>query len=133
MKEKEEKESEDFEVIDKRKSQQETTEEKEPQEKKEDQESKEAPPTAEAIDVYSVVRWMINLLYSHAWQYMGLIVNPQTKAITKDLNQARLAIDCISSLVDRIESNMEEQEKKEYRALLSDLQLNFVQQSQQKS
>ena len=95
------------------------------------EQAEEAPPKEEqrAADVYTIVLWMVGLLASAAWQAMGLQVNPATGKMEKDLQQASAAIDCITLLSDRISRHLDESQRREMRGLISDLQINFVNQS----
>jgi len=68
------------------------------------------------------------LLSEQAWRYIGLRINPRTNKINKDLTKAHVAIDCIISLVDKIEPNLDNAEKERLRRLITDLQLNYAEQ-----
>ncbi|MBI2263893.1 MAG: DUF1844 domain-containing protein [Armatimonadetes bacterium] len=81
-------------------------------------------------DVYELLKAVFSMLYGQAWQNLGLVPNPVTRLIVKDLAQAKTAIDCAAFILDKIEDKMEEREKAEYRKLLSDLKGNFVLHSQ---
>jgi len=78
-------------------------------------------------DVYSLVKHLIAVLGHNAWVYMGLQMNPLTKSMTKDMNQARLAIDCASALAEKVESFVDQKEKQEIKILIQNLQMNYVQ------
>ena len=80
-------------------------------------------------DVYMISQMMISLMANSAWQHLGLIPDPRTKKIEKNMNQARIAIDTISFLFDKIENELEKEPAKEIRNLLSNLRVNFVQKS----
>ena len=89
-----------------------------------------AEERSEAVaDVYSVAKWVIGIMAATAWQYMGLQVNPATGTIEKDLIQARIAVDTVVFLGDKINPHLNEAERREIRFLISDLQVNFVQQN----
>jgi hypothetical protein len=138
-----------FDVVDKRKSKaKKAAEETEAQPEVEEQETAaEAAPAEEPVaqepeaeegkqggpsaDVYTVVTWMIGMLASSAWQTMGLQIDQSSGKIEKDLVQAKVAIDCVMALADRISAHMDESGKRELRGLISDLQLNFVNQSKE--
>ena len=94
------------------------------------QENEEQPqPTAfdvTALDTYVLIQLFINILASKAWQHMGLRIKPGTDTVEKDLERAKTAIDCISSLLEKVESHLQEKEARILRNLLSDLQINFV-------
>ena len=91
-------------------------------------ESEQAESTAVA-DVYGISKWIIGIMAAAAWQYMGLQVNPATGKADKDLVQARIAIDTVVFLGDKISLHLNESELREIRSLINDLQVNFVQQS----
>ena len=92
----------------------------------------EAPAETETpgapIDILTVVRTCVALLDNQAWQAMGLRPDPITRAVAKDLEQARLAIDCIAALLDRVSAHLAEPEARELATLLTNLRLNFVRQ-----
>ncbi|MCL5773927.1 MAG: DUF1844 domain-containing protein [Firmicutes bacterium] len=81
-------------------------------------------------DIYEVINICIAMLAEQAWIQMGLHLNPATKEIKKDIQQASLAIDCLQSLIEKTEDKLDEKTKSEIKNLLSNLRLNFVQQSQ---
>jgi hypothetical protein len=84
---------------------------------------------AHSADVHTVVTWMIGMLATSAWQTMGLQVDPASGKVVKDLEQAKLAIDCAMALADRITGHLDENGRRELRGIISDLQINFVNQS----
>ena len=81
------------------------------------------------VTVYDLLRYTIGLLHSHAWQSMGLVPNPATKSIVRDMGQARVAIDCVAFLLTKLEPAIKPAERNERERLLSDLRMNFVEQS----
>ena len=81
------------------------------------------------VDVYSLLRSFIGLLGAQAWQWMGLIKDPSTGKIEKDMAQAKVAIDAVAALMAQIEAGLSPSESEELRAMLSDLRINFVRQS----
>jgi len=85
----------------------------------------------EPIDVYAVVQYCISILNGHAWQWMGLVVNPLTKQVERDLAQARVAIDCVEALLKQVEAGLPGPQAKQLRQALADLRVNFVKQSSQ--
>jgi hypothetical protein len=88
--------------------------------------------TAEAalpVTVHDVLRYAIRLFHSQAWQSMGLVPDPATNNIVKDLAQARIAIDCVAFLLMKLEPAAAPAERNELERLLSDLRMNFVEQS----
>jgi len=81
---------------------------------------------AEPANVYALLMWMVSLLYQQAWINMGLLADPATKQLNKDLVQARVAIDCVEFIIKQLEGHVEPKEMAELRSLLSNLQINFV-------
>ena len=63
-----------------------------------------------------------------AWIALGLVQDPATERIEKDMEGARVAIDCIAFLVDKIEATVDDSTRRELKNLVKDLRLNFVQQ-----
>jgi hypothetical protein len=87
-----------------------------------------SPVDISSLDIDELVTLFIMLLNEKAWRYIGLRIDPRTNKINKDLAKAHVAIDCIISLVDKIESNLDIAEVENLRKLITDLQLNFAEQ-----
>lgn len=138
-------EEKDYEVVDKRKVKldkdgevvvepEAEASEAQPEEKPEEAEAEEQPTPEEMgslppVDVRSLLKSFIALLGAHTWQWLGLVKNPVTGQVEKDMAQAKLAIDSISALIGQLEGRLDQSEQLELKGLLSDLQVNFVQQS----
>jgi len=103
----------------------------EAQEPEEFAEDVEGAGEVEPVDVYGVLRYCIALLQSHAWQAMGLVPNPVTNRIERDLEQAKVAVDCVGFLVQQLEPKTTPEELPHLRSLLSDLRINFARQRSQ--
>ncbi len=71
----------------------------------------------------------IDILNQGAWISLGLISDPSTGKIEADLSQAKVAIDSVAFLTDRVESELDDETRRELRSLVRDLHLNFVRQS----
>ena len=80
-------------------------------------------------DVYSVLALFLQELRSLAWLRMGLVANPSTGQIERDLEQARIAIDTVAFLAKQLEPAVAPEERLPLKALVSDLQINFFEQS----
>ena len=92
-------------------------------------ENKEQEPVdISSLDIYQLVELFIMLLSEQAWRYIGLRVDPATNKVNKDLAKAHVAIDCIISLVEKIEPNIDDAEKERLRRLITDLQINYAEQ-----
>jgi hypothetical protein len=71
----------------------------------------------------------IDILNQGAWIALGLISDPTTGQVEKDLDQAKAAIDSVAYLASQVEQELDEETRRELRNLVRDLQLNFVEQS----
>lgn len=80
------------------------------------------------LDLYQLLELFVMLLSEQVWRYIGLRVNPQTNEIKKDLERAHVAIDCIISIVDKLEPHISESSKNNLRSLITDLQINYAHQ-----
>jgi len=85
--------------------------------------------TGELPDVNAVLALFLGELRNLAWLRMGLVANPGTGKIERDLDQAKVAIDTVAFLAQQLELSVAPQERLPLKALVSDLQLNFVEQS----
>ncbi len=94
----------------------------------EKKEQEPSPLDISSLDIYQLIELFIMLLSEKAWRYIGLRVDPRTNKIDKDLAKARIAIDSIISLVDKIEPNLDSAEIEHLRKLITDLQLNYAEQ-----
>ena len=86
-----------------------------------------------SLDTYSLIGLFIGLLSAKAWETMGLRVKPGTDKIEKDFDQARIAIDTVDFLVQKLKSRIPEAERSRLESMVGDLKLNFVRASQPKS
>jgi len=80
------------------------------------------------LDIAILLKLFINLLSTKAWQYIGLRIKPGTDEIEQDFEKAKLSIDCIVFLVEKLEDQISDDEKGKLRSLITDLQINFVNQ-----
>jgi hypothetical protein len=72
------------------------------------------------------LKLFLNILAGQAWMRMGLTVDPKTNKTEKDMNQAKIAIDCFQFISKQLEGHVTEDEKRQIGNLLSDLQMNYV-------
>lgn len=79
-----------------------------------------------SVDVYVLLSMVINILSEQAWQHLGLRVKPGTDKAEKDIQRARVAIDCIVFLNDKIAPQLDDMGKKQLQKLIADLQINFA-------
>lgn len=81
-----------------------------------------------ALEIDHILSFFISILNTKAWQYMGLRVDPKTQKISSDFEKARLSIDCISFIIDKITPSLREEEVGKLRSILADLQINYIRQ-----
>ena len=87
------------------------------------------PETGELPDVRSVLALFLGELRTLAWLRMGLVANPMTGQIETDLTQAKMAIDTVVYLAEQLEPHVAPEERLPLKDMVSDLRLNFVEQS----
>jgi Domain of unknown function (DUF1844) len=102
------------------------------------QESSEEPASGEAdsqalplgaFATHDLLTWFLGLLAAKAWEGMGLVPNPGTNKIHKNLEDARSAIDAYGAIFEIIRVRMDEQPRREMETLLTTLRVNFVEKS----
>lgn len=85
--------------------------------------------STEIPDVRSILALFMGELRNLAWLRMGLVANPMTGQIEKDLAQAQMAIDTVGYLAQQLEPHVAPEERLPLKAMVSDLRMNFVEQS----
>lgn len=79
--------------------------------------------------VWDILKAFILALSENAWRWMGLVVNPVTQRAERDMEQAKVAIDCVDLLIQKLEGKLSWEETKNFKEILANLQMNFVQQT----
>jgi hypothetical protein len=101
------------------KEEKEETGEKVKEEKKQEESFKEP-------DLPVLFVWFISMLSGKTWEYLGLIMNPETKKINKDLKKAKITIDTVAFLYDQIKDDINQEDFKRIENLLANLRMNYV-------
>jgi hypothetical protein len=83
----------------------------------------------EAISTRELLVWILGVLGAKAWQGMGLVVNPASGKIEKNLDDAKTAIDAFAGVLDAVRPHLEAQARHDTESLLTTLRLNFVEKS----
>ena len=83
-----------------------------------------------APNVYAFLELMATLLADQAWQLMGIRLAEGHQEVLTDMGQAKIAIDTIVYISDKLSPHVTEEDRRALRTLVSDLQLNFVTRSQ---
>jgi len=81
-----------------------------------------------ALDSRALVTWFTEVLASRAWVDMGLLADPLTGQVAKNLDSARLAIDAFEGLT-KVLKGARPEESRRLEGILTDLRLNFVRQA----
>ncbi|MCC6731321.1 MAG: DUF1844 domain-containing protein [Chthonomonadales bacterium] len=71
----------------------------------------------------------IDILYQGAWIAMGLVNDPVTGQVERDLAEARLLIDSAGALAEQVQPHVDDATRRDLKNLISDLRVNFVQQT----
>lgn len=91
------------------------------------------PVEVPTIDVYSLLAYFMGVLGGQAWQWLGLAKNPLSGKVEKDLVQAKIAIDSMAALAGFLSSELGPEEQADLDRLMSNLRINYVQQSAKSS
>jgi len=83
-----------------------------------------------ALDLHDMLQVLAGILGEKAWQSMGLHLPPGEKEPVHDPAKAKLAIDMVMFISDKLHPYLDEERRRALRNLVSDLQLNFVQHGQ---
>ena len=134
--EREQEQQPSFQKVDKRRSagqesgpaDEQETEAKTPAEQPVDQETEEAVPEVplQALDVYDMLRFVVSLLTQQAWVSLGIQKAPGAEEVEQDLPQAKVAIDTLEFVIDKLAPDLAPQEEAELSSALSNLQINYV-------
>ena len=84
------------------------------------------------LDLFQMLELFVALLSEQAWRYMGLRVDPRTNEVVKDFEKAHVSIECIIAITDKVEQYLSMDAKNRIRSLITDLQINYAHQLEQK-
>ncbi|MEW6547046.1 MAG: DUF1844 domain-containing protein [Bacillota bacterium] len=90
------------------------------------EEARQAVGYIASLSAGDMIQWAIAGLAEKAWERMGLVANPATGKITRDFEDARLAIDAIAALVDLLAPRIEPAGLRRLQTLLADLRINYA-------
>jgi len=107
------------EIKEKKEQKEETKEKVKEKEKKQEEHFKEP-------DLPVLFVWFISMLSGKTWEYLGLIMNPETKEINKDLKKAKIAVDTVAFLYDQVKDDLNPEDFKRIENLLANLRMNYV-------
>lgn len=72
---------------------------------------------------------LLSVFYSSAMMALGKLKNPATDKIERNLEQAKISIDILELIKDKTKNNLTDSQKRMVEGLLTDLRLNFVDES----
>ncbi len=84
------------------------------------------------LPLATLFTWFVGILNGKAWEYLGLMMNPETKEVSQDLEKAKISIDSIEFLFKQIKDELSAEDKLQLENLLANLQMNFVEKSKEK-
>lgn len=93
---------------------------------KEDTEDRGKHPRLAAADRLLMC---LDILHQGAWIALGLVEDPVTEKVEKNLPEAKALIDAVAALVDVVGSFVEDRDRRELQNLVATLRMNFVNQS----
>ncbi len=82
------------------------------------------------ISVYDILTILIEQMSSVAWQKLGLQPDPVTGRIGVDLAEAKVAIDVVVNMVHQLESQLDDEDRRQVNSLVRDLRINYLNKSQ---
>lgn len=93
----------------------------------------EAEKPSKPISIYDILAILIEQISSVSWQKLGLQPDHMTGKIEVDLVEAKVAIDVTANLVQHLESQLDEDDRRRLHSLVRDLRINYVQKNQASS
>ncbi len=80
------------------------------------------------LEIEEIFRFFIGLTSNKALQYLGVSLK-EGETVEKDLVRARLSIDTTDYLVKKMDPYMEDEEKKQLKQMVSNLQFTYFRES----
>jgi len=77
--------------------------------------------------VYALLRLALDLFIQQAWIDLGIVAPPGTSETRQNLDQARVSIDTIAFLLDKLRQVASAEEAREVELVLTNLRINFAQ------
>jgi hypothetical protein len=80
----------------------------------------------EPLSVYAVLATFVENLSSVAWSKLGLQPDLITGELSVNLDEAKVAIDATAKLIEFLDAEMDEADRRQLQTLVRDLRLNYV-------
>ena len=92
----------------------------------------EEPPAGEEderpdINVFSLLRMSIGMYIEQAWIHLGLRMDPNKSKVEPNLPNAKVAIDVVDFMIQKLQPDLDDNEKRELDLMLANLRMNYVQ------
>ncbi len=81
-----------------------------------------------ALDAQALLSWFTGVLANRAFVDIGLLADPLSGEVSKNLGSARLAIDAFECLAKMLKGGATAEESRQLDGMLADLRLNYVRQ-----
>ena len=78
------------------------------------------------IGIEGFIQYNLGVVLQFAYVYMGLVANPSTGLVTKELERAKLSVDVFEILVDKVKDKLPVRDREELVRAVKDLKLNFI-------
>ena len=78
------------------------------------------------LDINALISTLLPVFDGHAWRSLGLLANPATGEVDKDLPAAQLAIDCVQFFLSKVENSLLPSDRHDMHRRLSDLRMNYL-------
>jgi hypothetical protein len=96
--------------------------------------AEQAPPEGEeqAVNIFDLgiegfLEYNLGMIYQFALVYLGLIANPTSGLIARDLERAKLCIDVFEFLSGKVKALLPKEAQDELGRVTKDLKMNFIQ------
>ena len=87
------------------------------------------PPEMLAPDLPMLLASMAAMLEEQSWRHLGLVANPVTQEVEKDLQKAKIAIDVVAFIAGQVSPLLPDAQRRDLQGKVQTLQMNFVEQS----
>jgi len=80
-------------------------------------------------NVSALFMQLVLTFHTAAWQQMGKMVNPMTGKAERNLELSKNSIDMLGMIENKTEGNLTDEEAKFLRQILTELRMNYVEES----
>ena len=84
------------------------------------------PPDLSEVGVFGILRLSVSLLSQHAWIALGVQAPPGGDT-RQDLPEAKIGIDALVDIIEHLQPDLDDAEKRELDNLVANLRINYIQ------